>query len=826
MKRNLTLLLIAMMTVAMAYAVPAKRTLHTFAQSDGTTILVTMMGDEFHHCYVTTDGLTVEQTENGDFYYLTANGRSTMLAHNPEARDAGEEAYLSLARPSMGLDKVKSKRVIRREDERQVPCTGSPKIPIILVNYTDITFKSSDPLSVFKNQFNEMDYSCLAYFTDQSRGKFTPQFDILGPVTMANNRKYYGGNDSYGFDKQLGTMVYEACQGVSGVDFSDYDNDGDGNVDVVIVLYAGVGEAQAYSTVPESVWPCQWNLDECYEMGYSTSASFKLNGVTINKFAVFNELDGAYDSGTTIDGIGTFCHEFSHCLGLPDFYYTGSGNVNIYGMDAWSLMDYGCYNNDGKTPCGYTSYERNFMGWLDLIDPVENTQYTLEPLNTDKGEAVKVVNDQNSNEYYLLENRQQTGWDAYLDAAGLMILHVDYDATAWEENSPNNTSSHQRMTLIPADNKLTSSTNSGDLWPYNGLDSLTNNSTPAAKVFTGTYMNKPITEITRTGSNISFWYMKTVEPAIEAPVMLATDSSAVTSTSFKADWTSVENAASYTLYVNFVDTTTKPVALLLDEDCTEGSTTWTTSESGTYSEDGYFRLGTSKATGSITSPAVDLSTSDGEVSVVVVAKSYGNDTDVEMKVSVLDASDNELDSETVTISGSDAQYIVALKGNADDSNYIRIENTTKKKRVMLKTIKVYTGDYNTLSSAPLRAVTETGDTLTRTIEGITDTTYTVTDLLPYGIFDYKVKAITADNIESAWSNVVRIALFDQTKTGLVGDVNADGEVNIADVNALISIILGNATEDDYAGECDVNGDEEINIADVNAVIAIILGQEE
>jgi hypothetical protein len=153
------------------------------------------------------------------------------------------------------------------------------------------------------------------------------------------------------------------------------------------------------------------------------------------------------------------------------------------------------------------------MGWMDLIDPVENTQYSMSPLNSDGGTAVKVTNDANPDEYYLLEYRTKTGWDTYLPAEGILILHVDYNQIAWDENTPNNLASHPRMTIIPADNELKGSSNRTDTWPQGSLDSLTNYSVPAARVYTGRYMNKPITKmrVDEDKRMASFWYMRVLQ---------------------------------------------------------------------------------------------------------------------------------------------------------------------------------------------------------------------------------------------------------------------------------------------------------------------------
>ena len=492
-------------------AVPAKPVPFTHVQSDGTTVTLVMRGGEFNHSLMTLDGLTVARALNGDYCYTASGSLSDVRAHDEGNRGIEETAFITAYRNQMTLGAGVS-RSPRRTDENtspQVPTMGSPRIPIILVNYTDVMFIDENPVATFQNQFNGMEYSCLHYFESQSRGRFSPQFDILGPVDLPQTRQYYGGNVyRYGqeVDQQLGTMIYDACTGLTGVDFSDYDNDGDGYVDVVVVLFAGVGEAQAWRTVPESVWPCQWDMQESLDWGCSTVGPFQLNGVTIDKYAVFNELEGSSNTSRNIDGVGTFCHEFGHCLGLPDFYPTNGGGA--YGMSTWDIMDIGCYLNNAYRPCGYSSYERHFMGWLDLIDPVENTCYTMAPLNSDDGAAVKITNEANPDEYYLLEYRVKSGWDEYLSAEGIMILHVDYDKIAWDNNTPNNDRNHPRMSLIPADNVLSSNTNWSDLWPLDGLDSLTNNSTPAAVVYTGGFMNQPITSMNVQDGVASFWYMK------------------------------------------------------------------------------------------------------------------------------------------------------------------------------------------------------------------------------------------------------------------------------------------------------------------------------
>lgn len=556
-------------------AAPAKRGLRTLTQPDGTTITVNLQGDEFFHQYVTSDGLAVARGEDGIFYYNSAQGLTAVRANNPERRSAAEKAFIADRSADLsfsGIAKARKAGIDARRARRansasprkasQVPQTGSPRIPVVLVQYKDYKFKDADANATFTDFFESGTKSAHQYFVDQSNGKYTPQFDVYGPYTLSGNRSTYGGNDYEGNDKGVGKMVAEGCQsGNADIDFSKYDNDGDGQCDVVIVLYAGDGEASSYDDDAENaVWPCQWELS-----GSDYGKSLKLDNTTVEKFAVFNELNGADLS--KIGGIGTFCHEFSHCLDLPDFYDTQYGPH--FGMAHWSLLDYGCYNDDGYTPIGYTAYEKEFMGWLDIEEGKENTYYTLPVLNqksaaTDK--AVKLTNPANKNEYFIIENRANQGWDRYMPAEGLLIYHVTYDAQAWLNNTVNDYDL-QRMTPVPADNDLKinkiedyfygtyyevdEESVKGDLWPFNGNDEFTDESKPAAKLNLGNagYLGRPITAISRNADgSISFWCAKEPLPAVATPA--SASHKVLSETSAEFSWVAGDaNDVTYTLEV-------------------------------------------------------------------------------------------------------------------------------------------------------------------------------------------------------------------------------------------------------------------------------------
>ena len=512
-----------------AVAVPAKPGWHTLNQSDGTTVTVQAVGNAFNHALLTTDGLMVALGDDGDYYYNSSlTGLTTVRAHDINKRTASETVFIEAQRSHLTMPHKEFKPIQNRpifgvggsNAESRVPAQGTRKVPIILVEYQDKKFKNTREQII--QAMLTGNTSVQQYFRDQSNGEYDPDFEVFGIYTLSQNRSYYGGNDSGGNDKGLGSMVTEACQmaAADGVSFSPFDTNNDNFCDVVIIIYAGVGEAQASYSVPSAIWPCNWTLQSASYYGLGGNGAFRPNGSGpyVNTFAVFNEVHGSNDNGSTIDGIGTFCHEFGHCLGLPDFYDTNYGGH--YGMGYWDIMDTGCYANDTYTPVGYSAYEKNFMGWIDYVIPSPGTYYTLpiwNQKNEDTDKALFLQSDINGNEYFIIENRRQQGWDRYLPAQGLLIHHITFSASRWEANTPNN-QNIQLVTIMPADNTLSTNNESGDTWPRNGKTEFTDSSTPAAKLnmtasgnISGNagYLGKPVTEMVINGDGTaSFWYMK------------------------------------------------------------------------------------------------------------------------------------------------------------------------------------------------------------------------------------------------------------------------------------------------------------------------------
>ena len=473
-------------------SVPAKRGVwRTVTLSNGLTIKARLCGDEHAHWWQAEDGscFDVDSLGKGKAVVpqeLMSKARSRMAARRQAARRANA--------------KKASQRIATNSNTGKFQ--GQRHGLIILVNFADSKFNTSKfgpTQTLYSRIANEANYgennfkgSISDYFKAQSGGQFLLDFDVAGPVTLPNGYSYYGQNDDYGYDKRPKEMVKEACQAVDGsVDFSKYDWDGDGEVEEVFVVYAGNGEHDT-TNQPNLIWPHMDNLANYKEQ-------LTLDGVTINTYACASELN----SDKTLSGIGTFCHEFSHCMGFPDMYDTASDGNN-FGMGSWDLMDYGSYNGDGYVPAGYSGYEKMACGWttpIELDKPM--TVNGMERL-ADMGQTYIIYNKGNRNEYYILENRQQSGFDKYLPGSGLLIERVDYDKDIWEWNAVNTTNGgyypegsytpsyndHQRITIFHANNIEDDDNNA--TYPYASLDSLTDSSQPAATVWNanadGTYL--------------------------------------------------------------------------------------------------------------------------------------------------------------------------------------------------------------------------------------------------------------------------------------------------------------------------------------------------
>lgn len=540
---------------AMTFAIPAKKSWKVVSQSDGTTIKVSQAGDEHLHYYITEDNVPIYKAADNRYCYLTIESgklhNSGVLAHESAARSAKELQVMNtihdlapIARQMAAKKRSAAKRCVRPDrlpskDDISV-FKGSKKALVILAAFSDKSFSKDDDAIVkfYDEVLNQEGYSQNGaagsvhdYFKDMSRGEFDLTFDIVGPVKVSKSATYYGGpSPIMGGTDHIGEFITEAIKKADekcDIDWKKYDWDDDGEVEQVFVLYAGYGQATGGPT--GTIWPNAWTLDEALQNS-DGNGGFSIDGVFINQYACSNEL--YLDSGTVPMGLGVFCHEFSHCMGLPDMYDTNYGSTPT--MGDWDLLAGGSYNGPhgiGWCPAGWTSYERAYAGWLELTElKAGDIIKGMTSLEEADGKAYVIYNDNHKDEYYLLENHKGMGWDKYTPENGLLIIHVDYDKDLFDNNIVNSkgeftpaegydryfTNDHPRMAPF---SRVRSIQNDTYFYTYpmdaprGVVDSLTDTSKPAAELYNALadgskLMGKPVYNIEKDDDgNISFTFM-------------------------------------------------------------------------------------------------------------------------------------------------------------------------------------------------------------------------------------------------------------------------------------------------------------------------------
>lgn len=502
---------------AAANAVPAKKLQKVITLTNGTQVSVELRGDEYLSWWEGTDGTAYRATaDDAVFEAFDLEAQKPAAAARRARAEQGRVARLARVKNSLkGADDK-----MRGLGGDHITYKGVKKGLVVLVDFKNKKFADGHDLEYYKNVINGKDFSdeeegyvgsVRDYFLAQSNGQFELDFDVVGPVTMSKNYGYYGNDGAYQKDEKVYEMIKEACDGIQDkVNLKDYDWDGDGEADQVFFLYAGLGQASGGSA--STVWPHESELRywPCGVLSYSTGK--------INTYACANELQPETQGSSRYisAGIGTICHEFSHCLGFADMYDTTGGGG--YGMSVFDVMDQGSYNGNGFVPCNYTAFERIYAGWVEAIELESPATVKDMKSVSDYGRPFIMYNYKNTNEYFLMENRQNTGWDKGLYGSnGLLIVHVNYVPSRWANNSVNSSAEKiQCCTVVNADGSRENTQYSlqGDLYPYEvkGMtmnDEFTDESEPAAKLYTKNSDNSyalgiPITQIKRSKGSVSF----------------------------------------------------------------------------------------------------------------------------------------------------------------------------------------------------------------------------------------------------------------------------------------------------------------------------------
>ena len=457
----------------------------TVKQSDSTSIKIMVRGAGGRTVYYTTlDGKILTKGANNSFYYaVIRDGKlqpSALIAHEAGDRTAEEKAFLDANKTEKNMHLLNSvaKRTAHNAPLKAISAStadglgeynrsgmgginsiGTPLVPVVMVEFKDKDFLSTTTPEKMMRYYNEAGYhdepGCVGsvkdFFESQSRGMFVPTFEVIGPIKVNHSYAYYGRDERTA--ELVRDVVKEAkAQNIS---FDKFKNAKTGHVELICLFYAGRGQATEDPNKPgyeNYIWPQEQDINETIE------------GIPFNSYFVGNELN--YYG--TLMGMGVFCHEFGHALGLPDFYNTDPSvtlSRNPFGY--WSIMDAGPYVNNANAPIGYTAYERSYLGWLKIKELTSPQTVKLDPVSNRNGELAAIVRStRNRAEYFILENRtsdtwypkaykerRANGYETFTFGDGLMLSHFAYTKGTWETNSVNTVDSKMRAYIIPADDE-------------------------------------------------------------------------------------------------------------------------------------------------------------------------------------------------------------------------------------------------------------------------------------------------------------------------------------------------------------------------------------
>lgn len=543
MKPDLRLYLttIVLLSAMLLHAKPAYKGTVILSQPDGKKISAILSGDEFSKLITDTQGHALVRDADGFYCYAQYGFDGTVTSSGFRADEDApgfilsrsmqvpKEQIAAKAQKERSIAETARSRILKSNAAIRTKATDGSNPPVkktaivILAEFKDVkmTYTPEDFKAMLYSKgysYNGASGSVMEYLEEQFRGDYTFSFTVSPVVTLDNAQSYYFSNTSSGNrkDKNAVQAIVDACLKASeaGMDFSLFDEDGDSEVDDVVVFFAGKDEADGGGE--ECPWSHQWWVKD------GEGVVCELDGKTINRYVCTTELGRNSSGGFTFTGIGTFCHEFSHTLGLSDMYDTddaASGGIANGLFYTTGLMDGGCHNNFGMTPPHYSAidYDSLGAGECELMYPGE---YTLEPINRNR--RYLKFETGNEGEYFLFEVRRNTGWDAYIGGMGLAIYHIDRStndaegytaARRWMENTVNCAPAHECARFVSAypdasafdpSGKLNPGVASMIFFPYSDHTSFTPDTSPAFRFWNGDDAQFAVTDISIKGDNVSF----------------------------------------------------------------------------------------------------------------------------------------------------------------------------------------------------------------------------------------------------------------------------------------------------------------------------------
>ena len=739
MKRIVLLLTCSVLSMAWtAHAMPAHPQPAKVAQPNGDSLTVRLVGDEFFHYTTTQDGYTVLRDKDGWFTYATKqNGRlvsTGITARDAKQRSASDIALLAtLERHLTDQESIQAGKA--RRASRDTRIKKGRRAPedwegfrglVILINYNDKQFQRSDANDFYNDMINTRGYSgynstdrwgrtqfvsCTGsmrdYFFDNSFGQFDPEFDVIGPVNVDYSCKQ-GGDESY-------MIFYSALNMIDDqVDFSQYDSDGDGEIDMIYFIVAGYS-ANYSGNSQEYLWP---------HMSYLWG---EYDNTELGRYACSTEIYGWEDYNMTdLLGIGTMCHEFSHVMGILDLYdtdYGGSGGESNH-PDEWEIMAGGGHFNYGRTPVGYSLYDRYAMGFASPTVIDQPGDYSLDYIGTsNKGFLLRTPQDK---EIFLIENRQKNRWDEFIPGHGMIVARMDStNESVWMNNTINANPTHNYYELLRAGEST--------------------NGNSASDPFPGT---ANVTEITNySNPNLLTWAGMPNDFFIED---IAEDNDGLITFSVKAD--------------------TETQTIIEDFETMEAPTP--TNATGVMGR--FWKWDFIKA--AVAAPGSGKC--NGEHAVAMIkpsALTTAHNIDADIKI---------LSSTVFNPTSSAAKFTVSL--SYDDGNTFTV-------------IDEFTATAKATTTHP-------------------------THISLDGPARLRIAQISGSANSKCYLDDITLKYLGDIgappEPQLIGDVNGDGEISVADVTTLVDLLLTDSENE----RSDVNGDGETGIADLTTLINILLNQ--
>lgn len=537
-------MLMAACMAGIAHAAPAAPIDLTLTQPDGATFSARQWGDEWQNGFETSNGYSILQTQDGWWVYAGANEKGSLAPAWSEAEmmvvgKAAPEGLPLHLRPA-AVPSPNSMSSILASGEPMTPNIGTQPVLVLLAsfsnragtytaaNFAASLFGASNSVKDFflDSSFNQLTLSAA----NETQG--TANDGVVGWLNLGYNHPNTGGSTGTANQQIVKNALIAAD---SYVNYAAFDTDGNGyisNKELHIVVVVAGYEASFDGSTP-SIWAHRWNLNNVTPpvLDGKTLGDYNYGG----GYAQFGEIHGNHQAT-----IGIMAHEIGHDLTWPDLYDTDNSSE---GVGEWSIMGSGNWNYTstvGDSPAMADAWLKWYQGWISpTVVSGTLTNAAIGQAETNAKAYLLGANpggvdwnfylSSGTGEYFLVENRQLTGYDAGLPGCGLLIWHIDEAVTS--SNSANANEFHPLVKLMEADglDELRGGVDRGDAGdPYPGSTTnrnFTYSTYPNSRLYSGADSLASVTNVSTTcaaSMTATFTYTGVVTPAnkLHLPVVM------------------------------------------------------------------------------------------------------------------------------------------------------------------------------------------------------------------------------------------------------------------------------------------------------------------